>query len=95
MKKVFVISKLFSFFNIISLKANTFIPAMLQRNYLIPVVVLRKICKLPIYSFNRIFIRRKTLTIVKEFQFWEEIEDRGSQIWGTRWMFQQFIVQIP
>jgi hypothetical protein len=28
-------------------------------------------------------IRRKTLTSEEEFEFWEETEDRGSQIWGS------------
>jgi hypothetical protein len=44
-KNEFIILNLFLFFNIISLKANTFIPAMLQRHYPVPVTVLRKICK--------------------------------------------------
>ena len=61
----------------------------------VPVVVLRKICKIPLYSCNRLLIRRKTLTSEKDLEFWEEIEIRGSQIWGIRWMFQQFIVRIP
>jgi hypothetical protein len=39
-------------------------------------------------------IRRKTLTSEEEVEFWEEIEVRGSQIWGTGWIFQQFIVHI-
>ena len=68
----------------ISLKTNTFIPAMLRCHYLVPVVVLRKICKLPLYSCNRLLIRRKTLTSEEEFEFWEEMEVRGSQIWGNR-----------
>jgi hypothetical protein len=87
--------KLYLFFNIISLKTNTFIPAILQRHYPVPVVVLRKICKIPLYSCNRLLIRRKTLTSEEEFEFWEEIKVRGSQIWGTEWMFQKFLVQIP
>jgi hypothetical protein len=95
MKKQMYNSKLFLFFNIISLKTNTFIPAMLQRHYPVRVVVLRKICKIPLYSCNCILIRRKTLTSDEEFEFWEETEVTGSQIWGTGWMFQQFIVQIP
>jgi hypothetical protein len=68
---------------------------MLTRHYPVTVVVLRKICKMPLYSCNRLLIRRKTLTSEEEFEFWEETEVRGSQIWGTWWMFQQFIVQIP
>jgi len=71
-----MISKLFLFFNIISLKTNTFIPAMLQRHYHFPVVVLCKICKMPLYSCNRFLIRRKTLTSEEEFEFWEETEVR-------------------
>jgi hypothetical protein len=59
-KTEFRISKLFLFFNIIFLKTNTFIPAMLQRHYPVPVVVLRKICKIPPYSCNRLLIRRKS-----------------------------------
>jgi hypothetical protein len=35
-KKEFIISKLFLLCNIISLKTNTFIPAMLQRHYPVP-----------------------------------------------------------
>jgi hypothetical protein len=65
-------------------KANTFIPAMLQRHYPFPVVVLRKICKIPLYSCNRLLIRRKTPTSEEEFEFWEDREVRGSQIWGNR-----------
>ena len=68
---------------------------MLQRNYPVRVVVLRKICKIPLYSCNRLLVRRKTLTSEEEFEFWGEIEVRGSQIWGIGWMIQQFIVQIP
>jgi len=90
-----IISKLFLFFNINSLKTNTFIPAMLQRHYPVPVVVLREICKIPLYSCNRLLVRRTTLTSEEEFQFWEDTEVRGTQIWGIGWMFQQFIVQIP
>jgi len=73
---------------------NTLIPAMLQRHYPIPVVVPLKIYIIPLYSCNRFLIRRKTLIREEEFEFWEETEDRGSQIWGIGWMFQQFIVQI-
>jgi len=68
---------------------------MLKRHYPVPVMVLRKICKMSLYSRNRLLTRRKTLTSEEEFEFWEESEVRGSQIWGTGWMFQQFIVQIP
>ena len=60
---------------------------MLQRHYPVPLVVLCKICKIPLYSCNRHLIRRKTLTSEEEFEFWEETEVRGSQIWGTGWMF--------
>jgi len=67
---------------------------MLQRHYPIPVVVLYKICKIPLYSCRRFLIRRKTLTSEEELEFWEEIGVRESQIWGIVWMFQQFIVQI-
>ena len=67
---------------------------MLQRHYPVPVVVLRKICKISLYSCSRLLIRRKTLTSGEEFEFWEETEVRGSQIWRIGWMFQQFIVQI-
>jgi hypothetical protein len=62
MKKECIISNLFLFFKIISLKTNTFIPAMLQCHYPIPEVVLSKICKIPLYSCNPLLIRRKTLT---------------------------------
>ena len=68
---------------------------MLQHHYPIPVVVLCKICKIPLYSLNHLFIQRKTLTSEEEFEFWEETEVRGSQMWGIGWMFQQFILQIP
>jgi len=68
---------------------------MLQHHYPIPVVVLRKICKMPLYSCSRLLIRRKTLTNEEDFEFWEEIEVIGSQIWEIGWMFQQFVVQIP
>ena len=79
-KNEFIILKLFLFFNIIPL--YSFIPAMLQRRYPVPVMVLREICKIPHYSCNRLLIRRKTLTGEEEFGFWEETEVRGSQIWG-------------
>jgi hypothetical protein len=46
---------------------------MLQRHYPVPVVVLRKICKIPLYSCNRHLIRRKTQTSEEEFEFWEEM----------------------
>jgi len=82
-KNKFTILKLFLFLNIISVKTNTFIPPMLERNYPVPVVVLRKICKIPLYSCNRLLIRRKTLTREEEFEFWEEREVRGGQIWRT------------
>ena len=36
---------------------------MIQRHYPVPVVVLCKICKIPLYSCNRLLIRRKTLTV--------------------------------
>ena len=87
--------KIIYIFHHISLKTNTFIPAMLQRHYSFPVVVLRKICKIPLYSCNRLLIRRKPLISEEEFEFCEEIEFRGSRIWGIGWMFQQLIVQIP
>ena len=67
---------------------------MLQHNYPVPVVVLHKIWKIPLYSCNHLLIRRKTLTSEEGFEFWEETEVRGSQIWEIGWMFQQFIV-IP
>ena len=94
-KNKFIISKLFLFLNIISRNTNTFIPAMIQRHYPVPVVVLRKICKIPLYSCIRLLIRRKTLTNEEEFEFWEEIEVRGRQNWGIGWMFQKFIVADP
>jgi hypothetical protein len=95
MKNEFIISKLFSFSDIISLKTKTLIPVMLQHHYPAPVVVLCKICKIPLYRCNRLLVRRKMLTSEEEFLFLEETEVRGSQIWGIGWMFQQFIVQIP
>jgi len=52
-----------------SLKINTYIPAMLQRHYPVSVVVLHKICKIPLYSCIRLLIRRKTLTREEEFSF--------------------------
>ena len=55
---------------------------MLQRHYPVPVVVLPKICKIPLYSCNCLLIRRKMLASEEEFEFWEEIEVRGSQMWG-------------
>jgi len=94
-KNKFIISKLFLFFNIISLKANTFIPAMIQRHYPVPVVVFRKVCKISLYSCNCLLIRKKTLTREEEFEFWEEIDISGSQNWGMGWMFQHLIVQMP
>ena len=81
MKTRMYISKLFLFFNIISL--NTFIPAMLQRHYPVPVVVLRTICKIPLYSCNRLLIRRKTLNSEEEFEFGEERIQREPNL-GNR-----------
>jgi hypothetical protein len=43
---------------------------MLQRHYPVPVVVLCKVCKKALYSYNRLLIRRKTLTSEEEFEFW-------------------------
>ena len=68
MKKRIIISKLFLFFNIISHKTNTFIPAMLQRHYPVPVVVFCKMCKIPLYSCNRLLIRRKMPTSEEEYE---------------------------
>jgi hypothetical protein len=50
------------------------------RHYAVPVVILRKICKIPIYSCNRHLIRRKTLSSEKEFEFWEEIEREQTAV---------------
>jgi hypothetical protein len=67
---------------------------MLQCHYPVPVVVLRKICKIPFYSCNRLLIRRKTLTSKEEFAFWEEIEEEPNL--GNRVdVPTRFIVQIP
>jgi hypothetical protein len=60
---------------------------MLQRHYPVLVVVLREMCKIPLYSCSRLLIRIKMLTSEEEFEFWEETEVRGSQIWGIGWMF--------
>jgi len=46
---------------------------MLQRHYPVPLVVLRKICKIPLYSCNHLLIRRKMQTSEEEIEFWEEI----------------------
>jgi hypothetical protein len=78
MKKRIYNFKIIFIFQHNPLKINTFIPAMLQRHYPVPVVVLRKICKILIYGCNRLLIRRKTLTSEEEFEFWEELEVRGS-----------------
>jgi hypothetical protein len=71
-KKIYNFKIIFIFQH--NLKTNTFIPAMIQRNYPVRVVVLCKICKIPHYSCNRLLIRRKTLTSDEEFEFWEETE---------------------
>jgi len=68
---------------------------MLQHHYPIPVAVLHKFCKVPLHSCNHLLIRREMLTSEEEFEFWEETEVTGSQIWEIGWMFQQFMVQIP
>ena len=75
---------IFLFFNIMSLKTNTFIPAMVQCHYRIPVVVLHKICKIPVYCCNHLLIRKKTLTSKEEFEFWEEIEVESEPNLGNR-----------
>jgi hypothetical protein len=67
----------------ISLKTNTFIPAMLQRHYPIPVVVFCKICKIPLYTCNHLLIQRKTLTSEEKFEFWEETS-QGEPNLGNR-----------
>jgi hypothetical protein len=95
MKKQIYNFKIIFIFDIISLKTNTFVPVVLQRHYPIPVVVLQKICTIPLYNCNHLLIRRKTLTSEEEFEFWEEIEVRGSQIWRIGLMFPQFIVPLP
>jgi hypothetical protein len=66
---------------------------MLQGHYPIPVVVLCKICKIPLYSCNHLLIQRKTLT--SEEEFGKRKKSEGAKFWGIGWMFQQFIVQIP
>ena len=76
-KYEFIILKLFLFLNIISLKSNIIIPAMLHRHYPVPIVVLRKICKILHYNCNRLLIRRKTLTSEKDFQ----VLGRGRSQW--------------
>jgi hypothetical protein len=60
---------------------------MLQRHYPVPVVVLRKICKIPLYSCNRLSIRRKTLTSEEEFEFWEvrDGSQREPDLGGEGW----------
>jgi hypothetical protein len=63
----------------ISIKANTFIPAMLQHHYPVPVVVLREICKIPLCSCNRILIRRKTLTSGEAFEFGKRQKSEGAR----------------
>jgi hypothetical protein len=50
---------------------------MLQSHYAVPIVVLLKICKIPLYGCNRLLIQRKTLASEEEFEFWEEMEVRG------------------
>jgi hypothetical protein len=40
---------------------------MLQRHYPVPVVVLVKICKIPLYSCNHLLIQRKMLTSEEDF----------------------------
>ena len=60
---------------------------MHQCHYPGPVVTLHKIRKIPLYRCDCLLIRRKMLTSEEEFEFWEEIEVRGSQIWGIGWMF--------
>jgi hypothetical protein len=80
-KQMYNFRIVFIFFNTISLKTITFIPAMLLHHYPIPVVVLRKICKIPLYRCNCILIKKKMLTSKEEFEFWDETEVRASQIW--------------
>jgi hypothetical protein len=57
---------------------------MLQRNYLVPVVVLCKICKIPLYSCNSLLIQRKALTSEEEFEFLEEIRSQSEPKLGNR-----------
>ena len=63
----------------ISLNTNTFIPAMLQRHYPVPVVVLCKICKIPLYSCNRLLIPRKTPTSEEELSFGKRQKSEGAK----------------
>jgi len=56
---------------------------MPQRHYAVPVMILRKIYKIPLYSCNRLLIRRKTLTSEEEFEFWEEIETEQTAVNNT------------
>jgi hypothetical protein len=82
------------FFNIIFLKANTFIPAMLQRHYPVPVVVLRKMCKIPLYSCNRHLIRRKTLTSEEEFLSVPSIQGNTEMVPKSQDALGAFFIQI-
>jgi hypothetical protein len=50
---------------------------------------------IPLQLQSPLDLKKKTLTSEEEFEFWEETEVRGSQIWGIGWMFQKFIVHIP
>jgi len=57
---------------------------MLQRHYPVPVVVLRKICKIPLYSCTRLLIRRKTLTSEEEFEVFERDRSQKEPNMGNR-----------
>jgi hypothetical protein len=52
---------------------------MLQRHYPVPVVVLRKIYKIPLYSCNCLLIRRKTLTSEEELSFGKREKSEGAK----------------
>jgi len=80
-KNEFIISKLFLLFNIIFLKTNTFIPAMLQGHYPVPVVVVLISAKYPSTAAIASWFEKKVLTSEEVFEFWEEIEVRRSQIY--------------
>jgi hypothetical protein len=53
---------------------------MLQHHYPTLVLVLHKICKIPLYSCNRLLIRRKTLTSEEVWVLGRDISQRKSNL---------------
>jgi len=79
-KKYYIrILKFFLFVNITSLRTDNFNPEIFQHHYPVPVVILREICKIPLYSCNRLMIRKKRLPARKSLSFGNRKKSEGPR----------------